>query len=153
MTGPLARALVGDEDARRLRLQTRTLTELVDAGPLAATLPRIARPALVHGHCHHKAVLGFTRDRALLERLGLALDVLDAGCCGMAGAFGFEAAHYDVSLRAGERVLLPAVRRAADDALVLADGFSCRTQIEQTTGRRALHLAQVLELSLCPPAP
>lgn len=149
----LPNLLVGDEDARRLRLQTRTLAELVDAGPLAATLPQIARSALVHGHCHHKAVLGFTRDRKLLERLGLALDVLDAGCCGMAGAFGFEAAHYDVSLRAGERVLLPAVRRAADDALVIADGFSCRTQIEQTTGRRALHLAQVLELSLCPPAP
>jgi len=87
-------------------------------------------------------------ESAVLAGSGLAVEVLDAGCCGMAGAFGFEAAHYDVSIGAGERVLLPAVRAAAADTLIVANGFSCREQIAQTTERRALHLAEVLRLGL-----
>jgi hypothetical protein len=84
----------------------------------------------------------------VLQAMGLDVEVLDAGCCGMAGAFGFERGdHYDVSVKAGERVLLPAVRRAARDSLIVADGFSCREQIAQLTDRRALHLAQVLEMA------
>jgi hypothetical protein len=75
------------------------------------------------------------------------VNVLDSGCCGMAGSFGFEREHYDVSVKAGERVLLPAVRAAADDTLIVADGFSCRTQIEQQTHRRALHLAELIEMA------
>lgn len=75
--------------------------------------------------------MGYDADRALLRDAGVDLDVLDAGCCGLAGNFGFEAGHYDVSRACGERVLLPAVRDAAADTMVLADGFSCRTQIEQ----------------------
>jgi hypothetical protein len=85
----------------------------------------------------------------VLKRLGLDFEVLDAGCCGMAGAFGFEQGdHYDVSTRAGERVLLPAVRQAAADTLIIADGFSCREQIHQGTGRGTLHLAEALALAL-----
>ncbi|MCY1059047.1 FAD-binding and (Fe-S)-binding domain-containing protein [Nannocystis sp. SCPEA4] len=145
--------LSDDQDARRLRAQTKTLAEFVSGGPLDVELPRLGRDAVVHGHCHHKAVLGFEADRRLLDRLGLEFEVLDSGCCGMAGAFGFESDHYEVSLKAGERVLLPAVRRAAEETLVVADGFSCRTQIEQTTGRRPLHLAQLLEMSLCSRGP
>ncbi|HEX8898132.1 MAG TPA: hypothetical protein VF751_05500, partial [Chthoniobacterales bacterium] len=72
----------------------------------------------------------------------------DSGCCGMAGAFGFEKDHYDVSIACGERVLLPKVREAAKDTLVIADGFSCREQIRQTTGRRALHTAQVMQMAM-----
>jgi hypothetical protein len=85
----------------------------------------------------------------MLGKLGLGYALLDSGCCGMAGAFGFEAgAHYEVSLKCGERVLLPAVREAAKDSIIIADGFSCREQITQTTGRRALHLAQVIQMAM-----
>jgi hypothetical protein len=80
--------------------------------------------------------------------LGLDFSMPEAGCCGMAGSFGFEEQHYDVSLKCGERALLPAVRAAAKDTLIIANGFSCREQISQTTGRQALHLAQVLQLAL-----
>jgi Fe-S oxidoreductase len=103
-----------------------------------------ALEALVHGHCHHHAVMGLEADRNLLERTGLSFHLLDSGCCGMAGAFGFEAEHYEISLTIGERVLLPAVREAAPETLIVADGFSCRQQIVQTTNRRPIHLAELL---------
>lgn len=80
--------------------------------------------------------------------MGLDYEVLDSGCCGMAGAFGFEAEHYDTSIKVGELVLLPAVRKAAGDTLLVADGFSCREQISQTTDRHALHLAQVVQMAI-----
>jgi Fe-S oxidoreductase len=89
-----------------------------------------------------------TDEEAALARLGLDVTVLDAGCCGMAGSFGFETDHYDVSIKCGERVLLPAVRAAAGDTLIIADGFSCREQIAQTTHRHVLHLAQVIQMAL-----
>src|SRR5436305_12774719 len=87
-------------------------------------------------------------DAELLGKLGLDFDIIDSGCCGMAGAFGFEKDHYDVSIGCGERVLLPMVRRAAKETLIIADGFSCREQIRQMTDRQALHLAQVLQMAL-----
>jgi Fe-S oxidoreductase len=83
----------------------------------------------------------------LLTRLGVDFETLDAGCCGLAGSFGYEADHYDISMQIGERVLLPAVRESSPDTLVVADGFSCREQIAHATGRRALHLAEVLQLA------
>jgi hypothetical protein len=88
-----------------------------------------------------------TAEESVLKRLQLDCELPDTGCCGMAGAFGFEKDHYDVSIACGERVLLPQVRSAAPTTVVVADGFSCREQISQTTGRKALHLAQVLELA------
>jgi FAD/FMN-containing dehydrogenase/Fe-S oxidoreductase len=131
-----------DEGARRLSSQTFTLAEfLVNEG---FQPPRRTGAAIVHGHCHQQAVMGMGADRELLGRMGLDVRLLDAGCCGMAGAFGFEADHYEVSLAVAERALLPAVRAAGPDALLLADGFSCREQIRQLTGRRALHLAEVV---------
>jgi Fe-S oxidoreductase len=112
-------------------------------------LPQLKRMAIVHGHCHHKAIMQLHDEEAVLTRLGLEYQVLDSGCCGMAGAFGFEGGdHYDVSIRAAERVLLPAVRTAAPDTLIIADGFSCREQIVQTTDRRALHLAEVIHMAI-----
>jgi FAD/FMN-containing dehydrogenase/Fe-S oxidoreductase len=136
-----------DDDARRLAAQTVTLAELLvrDAPAFA---PRLAGPALLHPHCHHHAVMGLAADRELLGRLGLEARFLDAGCCGMAGSFGFSKEHYGLSLAIGERALLPAVRAADPAALLLADGFSCRTQIAQTTGRRALHLAEAVRRAL-----
>jgi hypothetical protein len=86
-------------------------------------------------------------EQKILEAIGLDYRLLDAGCCGMAGSFGFERAHYDVSMKVGERVLLPAVRSVPTDELILADGFSCRTLIAEATSRRALHLADVLEMA------
>jgi len=102
----------------------------------------------VHGHCHDKSLMGMRDEEALLRQMGLAFTVLDSGCCGMAGAFGFERDHYDISLQIGERVLLPAVRAAEADTLIVTDGFSCREQITQATGRRALHLAELLRKAL-----
>ncbi len=87
-------------------------------------------------------------EESLLRKAGADLQSLDSGCCGMAGSFGFEKDNYNVSLAVGERVLLPAVRQAAPETLIVSDGFSCREQILQTTGRKALHLAEVLQLAL-----
>ncbi len=86
---------------------------------------------------------------SVLKKMGVDYELLDSGCCGMAGAFGFEAGeHYDVSIKAGERVLLPKVREADDDTLIIANGFSCREQIAQETDRRALHLAEVVQMAM-----
>lgn len=93
--------------------------------------------------------MGMDSDKAVLSKMQLDFDILDAGCCGMAGSFGFERGdRYQVSIKAGERVLLPAVRNAAKDVLIIADGFSCREQVAQTTDRHALHLAQVIQMAL-----
>jgi Fe-S oxidoreductase len=137
-----------DEDAKRLRAQTFLLSEFLERFAPDFRPPALARKALVHGHCHHKAIMKMDAEVAVLKRLGLDAELLDSGCCGMAGSFGFERDHYEVSMRAGERVLLPAVRAASDDTLIIADGFSCREQIEQSTDRHALHLAQVLRMAL-----
>src|SRR5205085_4758172 len=98
------------------------------------TPPQLSGKAVVHGHCHHKAVMKMDAEQNLLSKLGLDLDVLDAGCCGMAGAFGFEREHYEISVRAAERVLLPHLQDLPADTLIIADGFSCREQIRQLTG-------------------
>jgi len=137
----------GDDDLARLRDQTVTLAELLQHHTPDWEPPAIDRRVLVQTHCHQHAVLGNEADLALLGRAGADVEVLDAGCCGLAGNFGFEAGHYDVSLACAERVLLPAVRQAGPAGVVLADGFSCRTQIAQGTDdhHRALHLAQLLD--------
>ena len=137
-----------DEDARRLSAQTFTLAEFLQAEAPHMPLPQLDRAALLHGHCHHKSVMTLARDQEVIAQLGLRTTTVDAGCCGMAGSFGFEKANYALSMAAGERALLPAVRDAAPDTLILADGFSCREQIVQATGRRALHLAEVVALAL-----
>ena len=134
-----------DENAKRLTKQTYVLSEFLNERDYR--YPTLQRDALVHGHCHHKAVIKFDAETQAFDAMGLKAHVLDSGCCGMAGSFGFEREHYDVSIAAGERVLLPAVRSAPRDALILADGFSCRTQIAQQTDRRALHLADVIEMA------
>jgi Fe-S oxidoreductase len=145
-----AELLPADLDAQRLREQTVTLAELlVDHTPGWAP-PRVNRHALAQVHCHQHAVMRFDADRELLRRAGVDVDVLDSGCCGLAGNFGFERGHYDVSMACAERVLLPAVRGAGRDDVVLADGFSCRTQIAQgdSGGRAAVHLAELLAAGL-----
>ncbi len=144
----LPNMLPHDEDAKRLSLQTLTLGEFLTEHADAWSAPILRRRAIVHGHCHHEAAMGLDGERKLLERLGLDFEVLDSGCCGMAGSFGFERGHHDISVKIGERRLLPAVREAGDDTLVIADGFSCKTQIEELTDRRALHTAQVIKMAI-----
>ncbi|HEY2406161.1 MAG TPA: FAD-linked oxidase C-terminal domain-containing protein [Polyangiaceae bacterium] len=137
--------------AKRLTAQTFLLSEFL-ARHAKDRLPRLARRALVQTHCHHKSA-GFEDQKRVFEAIGLDVTNPHSGCCGMAGSFGFEAEKYQVSSACGERVILPKVREARDDTLILADGFSCRTQIEQGTGRLPLHLAQALKLALEQVAP
>jgi FAD/FMN-containing dehydrogenase/Fe-S oxidoreductase len=143
----LPKMLPHDEDAKRLSAQTFHLAEFLN-GQKDFEPPQLERRVLLHGHCHAAATRGVEPERRLLGRMGVQVEAPDSGCCGMAGAWGYERAHYEVSQTCGERVLLPAVRAALGDTLIVADGFSCRHQIEQgRTGRRALHLAQVLKLA------
>jgi Fe-S oxidoreductase len=137
-----------DERARRLKKQTFVLSEFLEREAKHFKLPQLQRSAIVHMHCHHKAILRTEHEEAILKKLGLDYKILDSGCCGMAGSFGFEKDHYEVSIASGERVLLPAVREADLDAFIIADGFSCREQIAQTTDRHALHLAEIIQLAL-----
>jgi Fe-S oxidoreductase len=137
-----------DENAKRLKKQIFLLSEFLEREHWQAPTSPLQRKAIVHMHCHHKAIMRTSNEEAVLKKLGLDYTVLDAGCCGMAGAFGFEKEHYDVSIKSGERVLLPAVRSAPTDTLIIADGFSCREQVAQTTDRHPLHLAQVIQLAL-----
>jgi Fe-S oxidoreductase len=143
----LTNMLPRERDAHRLREQVVLLSELLDQYDV--DLPRVDRNALVQAHCHHSSVLGLDAERAVMSKIGLHATILDSGCCGMAGAFGFERGdHYDVSMRCAERMLLPAVRSAPASTLVLADGFSCRQQIAQGTSRTVHHLADVLGAAL-----
>ncbi|HZS03924.1 MAG TPA: heterodisulfide reductase-related iron-sulfur binding cluster [Blastocatellia bacterium] len=137
-----------DENARRLKGQTFLLSEFLEEKAPDFQPPKLERRAVVHGHCHHKSVMKMDAEEAVLRKMGVDFRVPDTGCCGMAGAFGFEKNRYDVAMKVGERVLLPVVREAPKDALVIADGFSCREQIAQATDRRALHLAEVIRMAL-----
>jgi Fe-S oxidoreductase len=137
-----------DERARRLSRQTFLLSEFLDNYKDLIPLPHFERKAIVHGHCHHKSVMKMNAEENVLRRMGLDFKMPSPGCCGMAGSFGFEDDKYDVSIAIGELELLPAVRRAPPDWLVIANGFSCREQIAQETDREALHLAEVLQMAI-----
>jgi FAD/FMN-containing dehydrogenase/Fe-S oxidoreductase len=135
-----------EERAKRLHDQTFTLGEFLLREGWSP--PALDGKAVIHGHCHHRSVLDFQSDVELLKKTGLDAEVLDSGCCGMAGSFGFERGKYDVSMAIGEHELLPKVREAPEGTLVITDGFSCRTQIEQGADRRPLHIAEVLAMAL-----
>ena len=143
----LGQLLPEDPKAAQLSKQVFVLSEFL-AKHAPDFRPELSGRALVQPHCHHHAVIGFEDEQRLLEHMGLDVHIPDAGCCGMAGAFGFERQHYDVAMACGERKLLPEVRAADPDTRVLADGFSCREQIRQGTGREPIHLAQVLQSAL-----
>ncbi len=138
-----------DDRAHALSRQTFLLSEFLEQKLTpGAELPQLSRKALLHGHCHHKAIMKMTAEESLLRRLGIDFQSPSPGCCGMAGSFGFERDKYEVSQAIGELELLPAVRSAPADWLIVADGFSCREQIAQSTDRHALHLAEVLQVAL-----
>jgi FAD/FMN-containing dehydrogenase/Fe-S oxidoreductase len=145
----LPNMLPGDQDAKRLARLTCSLGELLDKHRDSWQPPTLRRHALIHSHCHQKATADTGADVRVLERLGMQTRELNAGCCGLAGSFGYENGEpYEVSVKAGERALLPAVREAPADTLIITDGFSCRHQIEHGSDRRALHLAEVVEMAL-----
>ena len=137
------------EDAQRLRKQTFTLAEFLNR--IQYNPPNLSRNGLLHGHCHQKALFGMKNEQQILDKMGLKAELLDSGCCGLAGSFGFEHDKYDISMTIGERVLLPRVREAERDTLIITDGFSCREQIMHGTERKALHLAEVLQMAMCQP--
>ena len=145
-------ALLPGESAR-LATNSLLFEEFVvreqDAGRWHLSLKPLAREALLHGHCHQKA---FDAMRAVERTLGLVPELkvrtVESGCCGMAGSFGYEAEHYEVSMKMAEASLLPAVRAASPEALIVADGTSCRAQIEHGAGRSAMHVARVLDQAL-----
>jgi FAD/FMN-containing dehydrogenase/Fe-S oxidoreductase len=145
----LPNLLPRDEDAVRLSERSFLLSEFLQRYAKEWERPTLHRRALVHGHCHHRAVIGFDAEEEILGQLGLDVEVPDTGCCGMAGSFGFEAGEkYSVAQKAGERVLFPKVREADETTLIVADGFSCRTHVEQATGRTPLHLAEVIGMAI-----
>jgi Fe-S oxidoreductase len=139
-------ALPGDPLARLLAERTRTLAELLADSPVEFRALDV--DAISQVHCHQHAVLGFAADEAAMTAAGVRNSTLDSGCCGLAGNFGFEKGHYDVSVACAEDRLLPAVRAASPETVVISDGFSCRTQIAQESDRTALHLAEVLRRAL-----
>ncbi|HTC65258.1 MAG TPA: FAD-linked oxidase C-terminal domain-containing protein, partial [Candidatus Saccharimonadales bacterium] len=136
-----------DARAIKLRSQTFLLSEFLERYAPEFTA-QLSGKVLLHGHCHHKSIMGIGAEESVLKKTGADLQSIDSGCCGMAGPFGFEKEKYEVSQAVGERVLLPAVRNTPENALIVSDGFSCREQIHQATGRRALHLAEALQLGL-----
>jgi len=137
-----------DERAQALSRQTFLLSEFLEKYAKNFQLPHLGRKALVHGHCHQKSLMKMDSEEAVLRRLGLDFYTPAPGCCGMAGAFGFEKDKYDVSRGIGELELLPAVRVASPETLIISNGFSCREQIAQETSRHALHLAEVIQMGL-----
>jgi FAD/FMN-containing dehydrogenase/Fe-S oxidoreductase len=139
-----------DERAQALSRQTFLLSEFLERNSPNASLPQLKRKAILHGHCHHKSLMKMTAEESLLRRIGVDFQSPAPGCCGMAGSFGFHHDKYDISAAIGELELLPAVRNAPADWLIIADGFSCREQIAQGTSRHALHLAEVLQMALNP---
>ncbi len=145
----LVNMLPHDEDAKRLSKQTYSfvefLTDRLDWQP-----PKLDAKVVVQGHCHHRAAeKTMSHDRELLDRLGLDYEILDTGCCGMAGSFGYhEGEHYDVSVKVAEHSLLPKLKELDGDTMVIADGFSCRGQIEQLDGHEPLHVAEVVQRAL-----
>jgi Fe-S oxidoreductase len=141
-----ARAVLGETPwTNYLRDNVLTLAEALERYAPDWQPPAVARPAVGQVHCHQSSVLGFEADERLMARAGIDTAGMQRSCCGLAGNFGFEQGHYDVSRASAERLLLPAVEGAPADAVLVADGYSCRTQVQQLSGRRAAHLAEVLD--------
>jgi Fe-S oxidoreductase len=141
--------LVANRDAASLVARATTslqefLQREMEAGRLAPPEPPGpgVPPVLLHGHCHQKALWGTGPTKAMLAALGVDVREVDSGCCGMAGSFGHEAEHHEISQMIGARRLFPAVQECSDDTIIVADGFSCRHQVADATGRKALHFAE-----------
>jgi FAD/FMN-containing dehydrogenase/Fe-S oxidoreductase len=135
-----------DRRAKQLEQQTFLLSEFLANHAPGYLPPNLHKRILLHGHCHHKSIMKMRDEESLLRRTGANVESPDTGCCGMAGPFGFDKDKFAIAQAVGERVLLPTVRGAPADTIIVADGFSCREQIVQSTGRSAIHLAEVLQI-------
>jgi FAD/FMN-containing dehydrogenase/Fe-S oxidoreductase len=144
----LPNLLAHDEQAKRLSEQVYLLSDFLAHKAPGFPFGQLKRKAVVHAHCHHQSVLKTDSLREVLERLGLEFELLDSGCCGMAGSYGFEEEKYDVSVKCAQQVLLPKLSRSSAETLIVTNGFSCRAQIEDLAGRRPLHVAEVLKMAL-----
>ncbi|MGE5523565.1 MAG: FAD-binding and (Fe-S)-binding domain-containing protein [Rhodospirillaceae bacterium] len=144
--------LPDDARAAKLAAQARLFSDFVVTHPRWPKRGGLSGAALVHGHCHQKALFGMDSDLALLRSTGLTASLIPSSCCGMAGSFGFHPQHYAISMKAGEASVLPAVRNAASDTLIVASGYSCREQIEHGAARETVHIAQVAARALDTPA-
>jgi Fe-S oxidoreductase len=153
LRGDLTELLDGDPQATKVSAAVRTLAEALNSGPDApGSRPDLSwldgrltgRRVIAQPHCHHHAVMGYDADLAVLRAAGAEVRAL-SGCCGLAGNFGMERGHYEVSVAVAEHSLLPALRTAPEGTVLLADGFSCRTQAAQLAGWPALHLAELLD--------
>ena len=140
----LTNLLPNDPRALKLRNQTFLLSEFLLHHAPGYRPPAMNGKIVVHGHCHHRATMGMNDEMTLLRATGSQVKLLDSGCCGMAGPFGFEKDKFDLSQKLAERVLLPAIRNASQETMIVSDGFSCCEQVVQNTGVRPLHLAEVL---------
>ncbi len=138
-----------DPRASRLHDQVYLLGDFLRKFAKDIEMPALHRKVLAHAHCHHKAVLGTDGEKNLFERLGVDYELPNNGCCGMAGSFGFEKGEkYEMSVAVGEYELLPKVRSAERDTIIVAEGFSCREQIAQETDRQALHPAELVQMAM-----
>ena len=149
--------LPGDEDAKIVAEQAvmfeAFIAGLAESGRLTLEFEDTRRKLLLHGHCHQKALVGTVPSKEMLTLpAGYTVEEVDSGCCGMAGSFGYEKEHYDLSRAMAERRLLPAVREQDENTIVVAAGFSCRHQIKDGAGKHALHPAQVLRDAMKQPA-
>jgi Fe-S oxidoreductase len=140
----LCNLLPHDPRARKLRDQTLLLSEFLIKHAPNYTPPQLSGRIVVHGHCHHRATMSMADEMTVLRATGADVTLLDSGCCGMAGPFGFERDKFEISQTLANRVLLPAVRSAAPETIIVSDGFSCCEQITQNTDARPFHLAEVL---------
>jgi Fe-S oxidoreductase len=139
----LTNLLPNDPRAAKLRNQTFLLSEFLVKHAPHYKPPQLNEKIIVHGHCHHRATMGMQDEITLLRLTGANVQLLDSGCCGMAGPFGFEKDKFDLSQKLGERVLIPTVRNNPK-SIIVSDGFSCCEQITQNTNARPMHLAEVL---------
>src|SRR5260370_795571 len=140
---PFAKPFTREPLAAKLRDQTFLLSEFLVKYAPDYQPPPLTKKLVVHGHCHHRATMSMKDEMKLLRATGAEVELLDSGCCGMAGPFGFEKDKYELSQKLGERVLLPAIRNNTN-AIIVSDGFSCCEQITQNTNARPMHLAEVL---------
>ena len=140
----LPNLLPNDPRSTKLSSQTLLLSEFLVKHAPNYRPPQITKNIIVHGHCHHHSTMGMHDEMTILRATGANVELLDSGCCGMAGPFGFEKDKFDLSQKLAERVLLPAIRGAADQSIIVSDGFSCCEQITQNHHARPMHLAEVL---------
>jgi Fe-S oxidoreductase len=143
----LPNLLPNDPRSAKLSSQTLLLSEFLVKHAPGYHPPQITKKIIVHGHCHHRSTMGMHDEMKILRATGADVELLDSGCCGMAGPFGFEKDKFELSQKLAERVLLPAMRREADQSIIVSDGFSCCEQVMQNNHARPLHLAELLSHS------